>query len=143
MNPKNAVPEELSRRRRRKLAEGEVQGLTIAQKLIWYELNNLLPLQPGGYCEGSYSYADIAFYCGFTTSTVITAIKALVDAGLVLQRRRHDFRGKRGPYFAANTYRLLPPPSVRTPKEEEMVAELRKLWQEDERLPKRRPGPRI
>jgi DNA-binding MarR family transcriptional regulator len=135
--------DEVTRRHRRRLLEDEPQGLTSAQKQVWNALHFLLHRRSHGYREGYCSYAEIADFCGLAPSTVVEAIKALVEAGLLLKRRRRDPRGKRGPshFYAPNAYWLLPPKSIRTAEEEQMVVELKALWGEDEQLPPRRQRP--
>ena len=124
----------VTRRKRGKVSE--IQALTPAQRLIWIIFNNVLYKKKGkgNPREGFISFADIAEKAGVCRDTVIVAIPVLEAAGLLMRRRLIDPRGIAGRFFAPNLYRLLTPPSLRTPEEEQRIAALREQWREAERL---------
>lgn len=122
--------------RRKRGQSREVLALTPAQRMIWITFNDVLHKKKGegNPREGFISFADVAEKAGVCRDTVVVAVRVLEAAGLLMRRRLIDPRGRSGTFFAPNLYRLLTPPSLRTPEEEQRIAVLREQWREAERL---------
>ncbi len=122
--------------RRKRGQSSELLALTPAQRLIWITFNDVLHKKKGegNPREGFISFADVAEKAGVCRDTVVVAVRVLEAAGLLMRRRLIDPRGRSGTFFAPNLYRLLTPPSLRTPEEEQRIAAWREQWREAERL---------
>lgn len=103
----------------------EVRQLTHAEAIVWERLHGLLRKE-GGIWEGYQSFNQIAAAANCDRSTAIRALRKCENLGLVARRHRYRDFGDQ----AANMWRLLTPPSIRSEEEHAKVEALKAAWEE-------------
>lgn len=106
------------------LISKEVDELTHAERNVWMVLYGLLR-KKGNIWQGYQSYNQLAAAARCNRATAIRAMGKCLKLGLVAKRHRfRDFGDQ-----AANLWRILPPPDLRSPEEQEAIGALLEAWQ--------------